>query len=103
MTDYGITEQDIAAIRRQNDLKTFMKDVGRQASARCAARVKLVGRYPDLVEQVAIQLGRDNWNGYIPPEYDATGRINNSPNRRVLLEILAKAEQQTAGTREAAA
>lgn len=99
----SITENDVSAMRQQEDFTVFRQQITREAAARCAARVQIVGRHPDLVEKVAEQLGRDNWNGYIPPEHDATGRINNSPNRRVLLEILAEAEQRTAGTREAAA
>lgn len=90
----AVTEADVAAMRQQQDLSAFIKQTSREAAARCAARVQIVGRYPDLVERVAEQLGRTNWNGYIPPEHDANGRINTSPNRRVLLEILAEAEQR---------
>ncbi|MDF2708150.1 MAG: hypothetical protein K0R62_3802 [Nonomuraea muscovyensis] len=99
----AVTEADVAAMRQQQDLSAFIKQTGREAAARCAARVQIVGRYPDLVERVAEQLGRTNWNGYIPPEHDASGRINRSPNRRVLLEILAEAEQRGAnGARDVA-
>ncbi|HEX6518302.1 MAG TPA: hypothetical protein VF049_22265 [Nocardioidaceae bacterium] len=99
----AITEADVSAMRQQQDLAAFIKQTSREAAARCTARVQLVGRYPDLVERVAQQLGRTNWNGYIPPERDATGRINPSPNRHVLLEILAEAEQRTAATAQGAA
>ena len=99
----SITENDVSAMRQQDDLKAFRQQITREAAARCAARVQIVGRYPDLVERVATQLGRTNWNGYIPPEHDATGRINTSPNRRVLLEILAEAEQRSASSNGAAA
>lgn len=92
----SITEADVAAMRQQQDLSAFIKQTGREASARCTARVQIISRHPDLVERVAQQLGRSNWNGYIPPEHDATGRTNSSPNRRVLLEILAEAEQRAA-------
>lgn len=99
----AVTEADVAAMRQQQDLSAFIKQTGREAAARCAARVQIISRHPDLVERVATQLGRSNWNGYIPPEHDATGRINSSPNRRVLLEILAEAEQRAAdGTRSVA-
>lgn len=99
----SITESDVSAMRQQEDFTAFRQQITREAAARCAARVQIIGRYPDLVERVAEQLGRSNWNGYIPPEHDATGRINNSPNRRVLLEILAEAEQRSASTNGAAA
>lgn len=90
-------------MRQQQDLAAFIKQTGREAAARCAARVQIIGRYPDLVEQVAEQLGRTNWNGYIQPEHDANGRTNTSPNRAAILAILAEAEQRTAeGTRTAA-
>lgn len=98
----AITEADVSVMRQQDDLKTFRQQITREAAARCAARVQIVSRHPDLVERVAQQLGRDNWNGYIPPEHDATGRPNSSPNRRVLLEILAEAEQRSATGRAAA-
>lgn len=98
----NITEADIAAIRQQNDLKAFMKDVAAQAAARCAERVRLVARHPDLVQQVADTLGHPNWNGYLAPDTDCTGRINTSPIRRRLVAILAEAEQR-AGQQQAAA
>lgn len=97
----AVTEADVSAMRQQQDFTSFRQQITREAAARCAARVQIVSRYPDLVDRVAQQLGRSNWNGYIPPEHDATGRINTSPNRRVLLEILAEAEQR-ATTRSAA-
>lgn len=99
----SITENDMAVMRQQDDLKTFRQQITREAAARCAARVQIVGRYPDLVECVAQQLGRDNWNGYIAPEHDATGRRNPCRNRAVLLEILAEAEQRSTSSVQGAA
>lgn len=99
----SITENDVSAMRQQQDLSAFIKQNGREAAARCAARVQIIGRHPDLVERVAEQLGRTNWNGYISPELDANGRRNPCRNRAVLLEILAEAEQRTAGTQKDAA
>ncbi|MGW6395433.1 hypothetical protein ACWFR1_34195 [Streptomyces sp. NPDC055103] len=98
----SVTEADVSAMRQQQDLAAFIKQTSREAAARCAARVQIIARYPDLVERVTEQLGRDNWNGYIPPEHDATGRINTSPIRRRLVAILAEAEQR-AGQQQAAA
>lgn len=98
----AVTEADISAMRQQEDLAAFIKQTGKEAAARCAARVQIVGRHPDLVEQVAQLLGRTNWNGYVPPEFDATGRRNDSPNRIRLLAILAEAEQRGTTTRSAA-
>ncbi|MER5706021.1 hypothetical protein [Streptomyces sp. NPDC002122] len=98
----SITENDVAAMRQQQDFTSFRHQITREAAARCAARVQIIGRHPDLVERVATQLGRDNWNGYISPELDATGRRNPCRNRAVLLEILAEAEQRGAEGRAAA-
>lgn len=98
-----ITEADITALRQQQDLKTFMKDIAAQAAARCSDRVRLVARHPDLVEQVATVLGHPNWNGYLAPETDCTGRINTSPIRRRLVAILAEAEQRATTTTRSAA
>ncbi|WP_329424041.1 hypothetical protein [Streptomyces sp. NBC_01268] len=100
MTD--ITEADVTALRQQNDLKAFIQDTNRQAAARCAARVRLVAHHPDLVEQVAAVLGHPNWNGYLAPDTDCTGRINTSPIRRRLAAILAEAEQRGTTTRSVA-
>ncbi|MET9957392.1 hypothetical protein ABZ135_38355 [Streptomyces sp. NPDC006339] len=98
----AITEADITAMRQQEDLKAFRQQITKEAVARCAARVQIIGRHPDLVERVTKLLGRDNWNGFISPEYDASGRRNDSPNRTGLLAILAEAEQRTNATRSAA-
>jgi hypothetical protein len=99
----AVTEADVAAMRQQQDFTAFRQQITRQAAARCAARVQIVGRYPDLVERVAQQLGRTNWNGYIAPEHDAWGVRNPCRNRSALLEILAEAEQRGAGSNGAAA
>jgi hypothetical protein len=99
----SITEDDVAAMRQQQDFTAFRQQITREAAARCAARVQIVGRYPDLVERVAQQLGRTNWNGYIGPEHDAWGVRNPCRNRSVLLEILAEAEERSASSNGAAA
>lgn len=93
-----VSEDDVAAMRQQKDLASFIKQASRDAAARCAARVQIVGRHPDLVEQVAKLLGRTNWNGYVPPEHDATGRINDSSVRAGLVAILAEAQQRMTTT-----
>lgn len=98
----SVTEADVAAMRQQQDLAAFIKQTGQEAKARCAARVQIVGRHPDLVERVAELLGRTNWNGYIGPEFDAMGQRNTCPRRAGLLEILAEAEQRTTTTRRVA-
>lgn len=87
-----VTEDDVAAMRQQKDLAAFIKQASADAAARCAARVQIVSRHPDLVQRVTQLLGRDNWNGYVPPEHDATGRINDSPIRTGLIKILDEAE-----------
>lgn len=98
----AVTEADVSAMRQQEDLAAYIKQTGKEAAARCAARVQIVARHPDLVEQVAKLLGRANWNGYISPEYDASGQRNTCPRRSGLLAILAGAEQRNNATRSAA-
>lgn len=91
-----VSEDDVAAMRQQKDLAAFIKQASREAAARCAARVQIISRHPDLVERVTELLGRTNWNGYVPPEHDATGRINDSPIRAGLVAILTEAESRNA-------
>lgn len=97
-----LTEADVTAMRQQKDLAAFIKQAGREAAARCAARRALITRHPDLAEQVARILGHPHWNGYVAPERDATGRLNDSPIRRRLVAVLTEAEQRATTARSAA-
>lgn len=94
----GLDVDDVRAMRQQKDLEAFIKQTTKDAKERCAARVQLVGRYADLTDRVATILDRPNWNGFVQPEHDCTGKINDSPVRRRLVEVLEEAEQRAAGT-----
>lgn len=92
----AVNTDDIRAMRQQKDLAAFIKQASAEAKQRCDERVRLVGRHPDLRERVDKILGRPNWNGYVGPEHDCTGRINDSPVRRRLVEVLEEAQQREA-------
>lgn len=93
-----ITEQDMAAIRKQGDLKEFLKQVKADAKAENRRRRTLVLRHPDLAKQLTEAPNRhttpEDWTGYIPPATDCTGAINTTPCRPALLALVAEAEQR---------
>lgn len=93
-----ISEQDIAELRRQGDLKEFLKQTRTAAHAENKRRRTLVLRYPDLAEQLKKPPHRhttpQDWTGYIPPATDCTGAINTTPCRAALLALVAEAEQR---------
>lgn len=93
----AIIQADVTAIRQQNDFAAYRQEIAREAAARCAARKASVARHPDLVDQVARILGHPNWNGFLAPEHDSSGRINNSPYRKALVAVIAEAEQRATG------
>lgn len=48
--------------------------------------------HPDIAQRLVTELGYkrpEQWFGYIPPRVDSVGRLNDSPRRRALLDILA--------------
>ncbi|KUH38412.1 MULTISPECIES: hypothetical protein [Streptomyces] len=92
----AVSQADVSAMRQQKDLARFIKDTGRQAAARCAARRAAVLRHPDLTERLHDLLGPGEWNGYLAPE-EWGGRTNDSPIRRKLAEIVAEAEARAEG------
>lgn len=96
----SISEQDMAAIRKQGDLKEFLKQIQAAAHAENRRRRTLVLRHPDLAKQLTKLPHRhttpENWTGYIPPATDCTGAINTTPCRAALLTLVAEAEQRAA-------
>lgn len=96
----SINEQDMTAIRKQGDLKEFLKQVQAAAHAENRRRRTLVLRYPDLAAQLIERPHRhttpEDWTGYIPPATDCTGAINTIPCRPALLALVAEAEERAA-------
>lgn len=91
----GPSEYDIAQLRRQGDLRSYLQQLAGTAAQRCAEHRRQVLAQPDLAERLIgiLQLARpDQWSGYLPPEHDATGLLNRSSIRAGLLEIVAAAE-----------
>lgn len=93
-----LTEDDIRLLRKQGDLKTFMRDGMTEARATNDRRKRLVLAHEDLAQQLTqppIALARpDCWNGFVPPERLESGLINRSPVRTQLLELITEAERR---------
>ncbi|MCZ7413121.1 hypothetical protein [Streptomyces sp. WMMC897] len=99
------TEQDIADIRKQGDLKEFLQMLTTQAKNECARRRALVLRHPDLAAKLTeaphCWTTPERWNGYIPPD-TWNGGPNRTPARVALLELVTEAEQRAQPGRAAA-
>lgn len=104
MTD--ISEDDVRAMRQQQDLKQFIVDGMRAGAAVNAHRRGLVLAHPDLAAKLAEQplcFNRpDQWTGFVPPAIWCTGAINTSPVRVALLAVAAEAERRNQQRRAAA-
>lgn len=96
-----ISDADMAAIRADGDLKTYLQGIAEQARAECARRRALINRHPDLAAKLAEIPGQTAWNGHIPPA-TWNGAPNNSPIRTALLELVAEAEAREAPQTRAA-
>ncbi|MEU0667156.1 hypothetical protein ABZ508_02735 [Streptomyces lavendulocolor] len=94
----AVTEADVAAMRQQKDLAAYIKQIGREAAQRCAARRAAVLRHPDLTERLHDLLGPGDWNGYLAPELDSLGQPNDSHIRRRLAAIVAEAQARAEGS-----
>ena len=94
----AISEDDVRALRQQNDLKAFMVQEIRAGHARNATRRAAVLAHPEL----AVKLTQDplnfstpeKWAGYIPPALTCTGALNTTPRRPALLALVAEAERR---------
>jgi hypothetical protein len=65
ITSAEVQEDDIRAMRQQNDLKAFMRQSIAQAREDNDRRRKLVARYPDLDEAVHELPGHAKWSGSV--------------------------------------
>lgn len=96
------SEEDIAAVRAEGDLKRMWAESVRTQKAADDARKHLVLQHEDLAERLRVAHGlstADKWNGRIPPEFVAIGgKRNPSPVRTALLAIVAEAEARTTKT-----
>lgn len=102
-----INEADIAELRRQGDLKSYLVRQREQAHSDCAARRALVLRNPDIAARLCAPplnyASPEHWTGFIPPATLSSGAINTTPVRPALLDLLQQAEQQTGHARPARA
>lgn len=73
-----------------------------QSKADSERRRKLVLSHPDLAKELcSFVIGYskpENWNGWIPPELDSYGALNDSPRRAALVRLVAEAEGREAGS-----
>lgn len=94
-----ITEADIAALRKQGDLKSYLVRQREQAHTDAAARRALVLRNPDVAARLCAPplsyASPEQWNGFIPPATLSSGAINTTPVRTALLALVTEAEQAT--------
>jgi hypothetical protein len=105
MTD--ISEDDIRALRQQNDLTAFIKDQTRAAATRNTRRRATVLAHPDIAAKLTEPPMKfatpENWTGFVPPATLASGAINTSPVRPALLDLLHQAETRDSQPRGAVA
>lgn len=101
MTD--LTEDDVHAMREQDDLKAYIRDACTAATNEAARIRRAVLARPDLAQQLTEPPlscpTPEAWTGYIPPSH-WHGSHNDSPIRTQLLALLTQAE--TRQTRTAA-
>lgn len=99
------TPDDIAALRRDGDLRDYLRNLRDTAAAECARRRALVLRHPDLAARLTeppiSHTVPEAWTGYIPPS-TFNGSTNSAPARRALLDLTAEAEHRTHHPRRAA-
>jgi hypothetical protein len=65
ITSAEVQEDDIRAMRQQDDLKAYLRQSVRQAAQDNERRRKLVARYPDLAEAVHALPGHAKWSGSV--------------------------------------
>lgn len=108
----NLTEQDVAALRKQGDLTRLLKQARAQGAAENARRRALVLKHPDLAAKLTEPPLRhtlpEHWTGYIPPAHDPEtyggGQpLNTSPARAALVALVAEAERRANGQQAIAA
>ena len=65
ITSREVQEDDIRAMRQQDDLKAFMRQAITQAATDNKNRRKAVARYPDLDEKIHDLPGHKKWSGSV--------------------------------------
>lgn len=100
------TPDDIAAMRRDGDLRDYLRSLREGAAADCARRRALVLRHPDLAARLTepplTHTTPEAWTGHIPPA-TFNGAPNNTPARNALLALVTEAEHRTTQPRGAVA
>lgn len=89
------TEWDISALRLQGDLPAYLRAAHAKAVADCKQRRARIVVDRELADRLIDTLrltAASQWSGYVPPERDATGRLNASPIRQALVALAAEAE-----------
>lgn len=98
-------EEDIRALRQQNDLKAFMDEARRAARDENDRRRRLVLAHEDLAKRLTepplAHSAPERWTGFVPPATCA-GAINTSPVRAQLVAIVAEAERRARAGRKGA-
>ncbi|MFD5031677.1 hypothetical protein ACFWM0_14865 [Streptomyces sp. NPDC058405] len=93
----NLSEQDVHALRQQQDLKAFMAQAMADAKAENARRRALVLRHEDLAAKLTEAPHRftlpGHWTGYIPPA-TWNGAANTTPVRPALLALVTEAERR---------
>lgn len=91
------TPDDIRAMRRDGDLRAYLRNLRDTAAAECARRRAAVLRWPDLAARLTeppiSHATPDAWTGYIPPA-TFNGGPNTHPARRALIDLTTEAEHR---------
>lgn len=92
-----LSEDDIRALRQQNDLAAMLRDALARASEENGERRRIVLARPEIAERLtqppASFARPDCWSGYVAPDRLPDGQPNRSPVRAQIAEILAAAQQ----------
>jgi hypothetical protein len=70
------------------------------AHLKAERRRGMILRHPDLADRLAVALDLSSataWSGYVPPSQAGDGRLNGSPVRAVLVELLHQAAEREKG------
>lgn len=82
----------------RNEIMAMWEASKRESAERNRRQRDLVLKHPDLADRLVGKLvgysKPENWNGWIPPSRDSNGALNNSPRRRVLVDIVTEAERR---------
>jgi hypothetical protein len=104
---HHLSEDDVRALRQQQDLARLLKEGNARAKRECERRKRLVLSYPDLAERLTeppLSYARPEcWNGGLGTGSDWAGRPNTSPSYLQLAAIVADAEQRAATAHRPAA